>query len=136
MSRPTVWAVKEQMRRDASGASVPMDYSPVYKYGDLQFITHFDPPIYARPVRPNHAGVMDEWGAQVKSFLEQFDASRDFIVLTGAPIATFVVGMLVGWSGIQPKVLVWRRERNTYDVFDTREQLGDLILKLNSNLIV
>lgn len=128
MTRPTVWAIKEQTRRDASGQTVPMDYSPVYKYGDLRFITSFDPPIY-----PRVGDLMLEWQKSIRTFLDTID-ENDFIVLTGAPIATFVVGVMMGWSGKLPRVLVWRRERNAYELFDVNVQMGALIRSINADL--
>lgn len=110
--RPKVWAIKEQVKTTSAGA-VPMDYSAAYEYGDLEFITDMDPPLHPGTVRL-------EWERQVLRFLKVFDPDRDYVILTGSPLAIFLVGQLLG--GIEhlrrPRVLVWRREQSRYVVFN------------------
>ncbi len=109
--RPTVWVVKEQMKTGPHGVS-PMDYSSAYEYGDLRFITEFDPPLHQGTVR-------EEWDKQVLKFVKEYDPSTDFVVLTGSPLAIFLVGTILGAINSQhrPRLLVWRREQSRYVVF-------------------
>lgn len=107
MKKPTVWVVKEQVRRDAVGP-VPMDYSPAFKYGEVKFITNHDLPL--------HQGgtLASGWYYKVQSFITDFDEDCDWIILTGSPVAIFIVGWLTGIRQRTPRVLVWRRESNEY----------------------
>jgi hypothetical protein len=108
-TRPVVWVVKEQVKRDMTG-STPMDYTPAYEYGDLKFITDMDPPIHGSST------VKPEWLKQVGGFIREFNPDRDFMILTGSPLAIFVLGMMVGKinSRYPIQILVWRREQNKY----------------------
>lgn len=109
MPRPTVWIVKEQVRRGDAGTA-PMDYTPAYAFGDIKFITEFDPPIYPG------SNLLRNWEDQVRNFVKEYDPSNDYIILTGAPLAIFLIGAIVGQikSSHPVKILVWRREQNAY----------------------
>lgn len=111
MNKPTVWVVKEQVRRDATGP-VPMDYSPAYKFGDVKFITDFDLPIHGKGT------LGPQWYAKVVEFIKSFDDEQDYIILTGSPLAMFLVGAMLGNACKCPKILVWRRESNEYIEYD------------------
>ena len=112
MIKPTVWVVKEQVTRNATGAAA-MDYSPAMAYGDIKFITRTD--------MPYHPGssVQMTWDVDVHDFVVKYDESRDFIITTGQPTAIFAVGHALGLAGKNPRYLVWRREENRYRVLET-----------------
>jgi hypothetical protein len=109
MKNPTVFVVKEQVVRSEVGA-IPMDYSPAMQFGDLEFITSHDMPLYGR------SGLMDGWNEDVARFVEKYDPFNDFIITTGQPAAIFAVGWALGRAGKTPRFLVWRREENRYRV--------------------
>jgi hypothetical protein len=104
--RPTVWVLKEQMRGGDTRA--PFDYTPAYKFGDLQFVTDFDLPIHGG------SSLAREWHKNVDHCIGKMDAERDFVILTGQPLAMFTFGMKLTFSNTFPRVLVWRREQNEY----------------------
>jgi hypothetical protein len=106
--RPTVWVLKEQM---VSGS--PMDYSAAYEYGDVEFITDFDP-----PVGRTRSTIGAQWRQAVLRFIDSVDSENDYIILTGAPLAIFMCGLIMAQAGIMLKILVWRREQGKYVVFD------------------
>lgn len=108
MNRPTVWVIKEQVKR-VGGDTSPMDYTPAYEHGDLRFITQFDPPLYP-------GSVDTEWHKQVGIFITEFDPTRDFLILTGSPLAIFMLGAIVAKLDTKHavNVLVWRREQSRY----------------------
>lgn len=112
MSRPTVWVVKEQVRRDSAGP-VPMDYTPATKFGDLKFITDFDLPLNTQ------GSLATEWGRKLAVFMKEYDPDADWIVLTGSPLSIFMVGVSIGWAKLSPRILVWRREQGEYVPFDS-----------------
>jgi hypothetical protein len=105
--RSKVFIVKEQVRRDATGP-VPMDYTPAFKYGDVEFITSFDLPLH------QNGTLTGVWMKDVRKFLQRFDPENDWIVLTGSPLAIFIVGLLMGRSEKIPRILVWKREIDQY----------------------
>lgn len=112
--RPIVWVLKEQMRTTPNGSS-PMDYSAAYVYGDLEFITDFDPPLHPSST------VMPEWRRQIRKFLDAYKEDYDYIIPTGSPFAIFLFGRMLGeemtMKGIkQARILVWRREQSRYIV--------------------
>lgn len=113
--KPKVWVVKEQVLRNATGASA-MDYSPAMFYGDIEFITRNDMPLH-----PN-SSIRTVFEDDVKKFVDSYDPSRDFIITTGQPTAIFAVGYALGKSGKPPRYLVWRREENRYRVLDSQPQ--------------
>lgn len=107
--RPIVWVVKEQMVRNEVG-SVPMDYSHAQDYGDLQFITLHDVPMYT-----GRSSTQEVWNEGVIKFVQEYDPNTDFIITTGQPIAIFMVGWILGVLGNKgPNFLVWRREEGRY----------------------
>jgi len=85
-----------------------MDYSAAMEYGDIEFITSHDMPIYSRSL------VQAAWSRDVMGFVNKYDPECDFIVTTGQPIAIFAVGWMLGRSNKIPRFLVWRREENRY----------------------
>jgi hypothetical protein len=105
----TVWIIKEQVRRGDTGPMV-MDYSPAMEYGELEFITRHDMPLYGR------SSVQDVWNDDVIRFVKEYDEANDYIVATGQPSAIFAVGWALGMAGKTPRFLVWRREENRYRV--------------------
>ena len=109
MKNPTVWVIKEQMiRGDIS--PIPMDYSPAMEFGDIEFITMLDMPLYGR------SSVQEQWNRDVLEFVHKYDPVRDFIITTGQPMAIFSVGFAMGQVGKDPRFLVWRREENRYRI--------------------
>jgi hypothetical protein len=114
MNRPKVWVLKEQVKQGTNGP-VPIDYSPAYKFGDVQFITDFD-----LPARTNGT-IVEQWVQKVSRCIDQMDTSRDYILLTGAPLAMFIFGLFCSMANIAPRILVWRREQGEYVVFDSLE---------------
>lgn len=113
--RPTVWVLKEQVTRGSTGP-VPMDYSPAYKYGDIQFITDFDIPLTRAP-----STLAMKWAEQAARFWNRVDLDNDYLILTGAPLSMFILGVLCSLRGAPPRILVWRREQGAYVVFDPVE---------------
>jgi hypothetical protein len=111
-TRPTVWVVKEQVVRGATGPT-PMDYTPAYKYGDVKFITDHDFPITRGP-----SGLKEAWHRKVRQFLYSMNSEHDYLVLTGSPFSIFLIGFVCAMCERAPKVLIWRRESNEYVPFD------------------
>lgn len=109
MNNPTVWIVKEQMIRGET-QPIPMDYSPAMAFGDIEFITHHDMPLYGK------SSVQEHWNRDVQSFVKKYDPERDYIITTGQPMAILAVGFALGQEGKCPRFLVWRREENRYRV--------------------
>lgn len=115
MRKPIVWIVKEQVRRIQTGVEV-MDYTPAMKYGELRFITNFDPPSHVQK-----SSLMEAWGKAVKSFLDEFDPRIDFLIASGQPTAMMLVAYMIGLhhgTGNQPRFLLWRREEGMYLPYD------------------
>ena len=120
MHRPKVWVVKEQVRTAEVGVRA-MDYTPAMEYGDVHFITEFDIPLH-----PNST-VTGEWVKAVQKFFKEYDASQDYIILTGHTLSIFMIGMILGatrTSPYPPKILVWRREQQRYVLFNSKHLLG------------
>jgi len=111
-AKPTVFVVKEQLRRNATG-SEPMDLSPAMAYGDIEFITRSDMPLY-----PN-SSIQSAWTEDVQKFAAKYDQKADFIIAIGQPTAIFAVGHALGLLAKTPRFLVWRREDNQYRVLET-----------------
>lgn len=107
--RPTVWVLKEQVIRDSTG-SRPMDYTPAYEYGDIRFITEFDPSTH------EGSSIDREWRRHVAKFVDEFDPQRDSLILTGSPLAIARFGRIIGETAplIPVRVLVWKRDQNRY----------------------
>jgi hypothetical protein len=105
-NRPTVWVLKEQLRNAAA-----FDYTPAYKYGDIRFITDFDLPLHAG------SSLAKEWDKVVNSFMGDLDEERDYLILTGQPLAIFRLGQKLVAAGLSPRCLIWRREQNEYVVW-------------------
>ena len=110
--KPIVWVVKEQMKPSASGVA-PMDYTSAYEFGELRFITEFDPPLHPGTVR-------EEWKNQIVRFVAEYDPEKDFIILTGSPLAIFLIGGVISEirTPYKPRILVWRREQSRYVLFN------------------
>ena len=106
----TVWIIKEQSVRTETG-TVPMDYSKAYDYGDIEFITTGDMPMYGGPSQAQQM-----WNEDVARFAAEYNPDTDFIITTGQPMAIFMVGWILSnmFPTVQPKFLVWRREENRY----------------------
>lgn len=120
MARPTVWVIKEQVKSTPSGPT-PVDYTPACAYGDLQFITEFDLPVH------HGSTVADQWYLAVLDFVHKYNHETDYIVLTGSPLAIFLVGHVLAIVKKSPRVLVWRREQNQYLVYDPLEAMEQFI---------
>lgn len=107
-TRPTVWVLKEQVRRDHNG-SAPMDYTPAYRFGNIEFITDFDLPLH------DGSSLGRAWHKAVDAALARMDAHRDYIILTGQPFAIMSLGMKLSQHFTRiPNLLVWRREQACY----------------------
>ncbi len=104
---PNVRIIKEQMLRGETGPA-PMDYSPAAAYGDLEFITTHDMPMY------NRSMVQKAWNADAIRFSQEYNDDMDFVVTTGQPVAIFTAGWILGLVGKTPNFLVWRREEGKY----------------------
>jgi len=109
MKKPVVWIIKEQMLRSDIGP-VPMDYVSAMEFGEIEFITMHDMPMYGR------SSVQDVWNQAVIDFVKKYDSQTDFIITTGQPMAILTVGYALGCAGKWPRFLVWRREENKYRV--------------------
>lgn len=110
--RPIVWVLKEQVKSSASGIT-PMDYTAALKFGDLQFMTDFDIPLH------HSSSVADEWFKAISRVVKVFDQERDYIILTGQPLAMFICGQMFQSAGIRPRILVWRRQQEMYVVYNS-----------------
>lgn len=111
MNKPTCWVIKEQMLRGIGDSTpVPVDYSPAMEFGDIDFITSHDMPMYGRST------VQTAWNQDVQRFVNKFDEGQDYIITTGQPMAILCVGYALGVVGKKPRFLVWRREENRYRV--------------------
>lgn len=104
-----VWIVKEQVIRGDTGPIV-MDYSPAMEFGEIEFITHHDMPLYGK------SAVQDMWNEDAKRFAKEYDEFSDYIVTTGQPTAIFAIGWVLGLADKVPRFLVWRREEGRYRV--------------------
>lgn len=111
MSKPTVWACKEQVTRNAVGVSA-MDYSPAEAYGELKFITRTDLPFHA------DSTIRTVWEDDVNKFITEYNPNTDYIITTGQPAAIFAMGYALGRVNKMPRFLVWRREDNAYRVLN------------------
>lgn len=111
MKTPTVWVVKEQTILGPNGAKV-MNLAPAMAYGEIEFITRTDMPLYPR------SSVQLTWDNDVQDFVSKYDERTDFIIATGQPTAIFAVGHALGRVGKAPRYLVWKREENRYRVLD------------------
>jgi hypothetical protein len=107
MKNPVVFVVKEQVIRDEVG-TVPIDYSPALKFGDLQFITSHDMPLHRR------SAVQANWNSDVALFISQYNPKTDYIICTGQPMAIMTIGYLLGLVQKVPRYLVWRRQAGVY----------------------
>lgn len=103
-----VWVVKEQIVRGDTGATVVMDYSKAEEYGELEFITSHDMPLYGK------SQWQEIWNKSAKQFALAYNPNTDYIVTTGQPTAIFTVGWVLGLVGKTPRFLVWRREEGRY----------------------
>jgi hypothetical protein len=110
-NRPTVWVLKEQVKSGPNGVA-SFDYTPAYKYGDIRFMTDFDLPVHAG------SSLARAWHLAVDSCLGEMDDEKDFLILTGAPLAIYALGQKIAAAQMRPKLLVWRREQNAYAVFE------------------
>lgn len=106
-----VWIIKEQVARGPAGPAV-MDYSAACEFGDIEFVTQHDMPLYSR------SSVQAAWDDSVKKFAAEYNEVHDFIVTTGQPTAIFAAGWVLGLTGKTPRFLVWRREEGRYRVVD------------------
>lgn len=106
---PKVWIIKEQVIRGDTGPIV-MDYSAAMEFGELEFITTHDMPLYGK------SSVQEMWNADVQRFVAAYDEYTDYIVTTGQPTAIFTVGWILGVARKVPRFLVWRREEGRYRV--------------------
>ena len=107
MKNPKVWIIKEQMLRGETGP-IPVDYSPAMQFGDIEFITQHDMPLYGKST------VQSNWNHDVQDFVSKYDDTRDYIICTGQPMAILTVGFALGLAQKCPRFLVWRREENRY----------------------
>lgn len=104
-----VWVIKEQVIRGDTGPTV-MDYSAAMEFGELEFITTHDMPLYGK------SAVQDSWNKDVHLFVREYDQLNDYVVTTGQPTAIFSVGWALGAAHKIPRFLVWRREEGRYRV--------------------
>ena len=74
--RPKVYIIKEQMIRGETGPVV-VDYSAATEFGDIEFITRFDMPMYGK------SAVQEVWNADALDFAQGYDERQDYIVTTG-----------------------------------------------------
>lgn len=109
---PIVWVIKEQSKRGDSGSSI-MDYTPAMKYGEIKFITDFDLPTHQA------SSAAESWQKAAARFVVEVDFDRDYLILTGAPLAIFTIGLLIGATNKFPRILVWKREQGIYVPFQS-----------------
>jgi len=117
---PIVFVVKEQVIRDEVG-TVPIDYSPALKFGDLQFITSHDMPLHSA------SSVQTNWNANVAQFVVGYDQKSDFIICTGQPMAIMTIGFLLGRAGKVPRYLVWRRQAGVYTPVEFDAEIFNIV---------
>lgn len=109
--RPKVYIIKEQMVRGETGPIV-VDYSAASEFGDIEFITRWDMPMYGK------SSVQEVWNADVLDFVDRYNERSDYVVTTGQPVAIFSVGWALGRANKVPRFLVWRREEGRYRVLN------------------
>ena len=117
-----VWIVKEQVIRGDAGPIV-MDYTPAMEYGDLEFITTHDMPLYGK------SSVQDMWNQDAAHFAMAYDEQTDYIVTTGQPTAIFTVGWVLGLVRKAPRFLVWRREEGKYRPLNVDSTAFELLVQ-------
>lgn len=109
------------LRGPDGGGPIPVDYSAALEYGNIEFVTVHDMPMYAQSM------VQKAWDEDVQRFINRFDPTKDYIIPTGQPMAILCVGFALGVVSKKPRFLVWRREENRYRVvhFDTTFRTPD-----------
>lgn len=106
--KPIVWVLKEQVMSTPNGP-VPMDYTAAMRFGEIQFITEYDPPAHPG------SSLREQFDRSLEKFVGTFDPQNDFIVPTGSPLAIVSLGRVLGRRFTAPfRVLVWRREQQRY----------------------
>jgi deoxyxylulose-5-phosphate synthase len=115
----TVYAVKEQNYKGAVGSHV-MDYGPAAAFGELKFITSFDMPLHMNS--PARAA----WREEVEQFITRYESSKDFIILTGQPIAIFCIGMMLAKANKIPRFLKWQGQTGDYRVVASIFNYGEV----------
>jgi len=110
--RPTCYVIKENVKINRDGEPVVFDYSGLYEYGNVEFVTTFDPP-HTPSVSMN-----EQWDKEVERFFEKFDPSVDWIVPTGSPYAIFKLAHRLARAfnpaGPLPRLLVWQNRTGRY----------------------
>lgn len=106
--KSTVWVIKEQMLRGGDTGPAPMNFTPAMEWGDIEFVTRHDIPLYGR------GSVQEQWNQDVQDFVAKYQPMHDYVICTGQPMAICAIGFALGQKGKTPRFLVWRREENRY----------------------
>lgn len=117
MTKSTVWVIKEQMLRGSETGPAPMNFTPAMEWGDIEFVTRHDMPLYGR------GSVQEQWNKDVATFASKYNAMHDYVICTGQPMAICAVGYILGKIGKVPRFLVWRREESRYRAVNFDAQL-------------
>lgn len=106
MKRGTVWVVQESVIPGSNG--IPMDYSPAEEFGDVQFISRTD------TSRQQNSSINDGVLESMRHMARLYRAGMDYIVLTGSPLAIFMVGVAMAEVGKPAQILLWDRRTSNY----------------------
>lgn len=87
-----------------------IDYAPAHRFGDLKFITLMD--FSSEEESIGNKVLVDE----IRSRTKDFDAERDFIVITGSPLVAAAVFMVLRERFFSIRVLRWSNISRTYSV--------------------
>ncbi len=85
-----------------------IDYSPARDFGTLKFITIMD--FSSDDESIQNKVLVDE----IRTALRDFDIDNDFIVMTGSPLVTAAVFMILRERTHIARVLRWSNQSHTY----------------------
>lgn len=104
--RGRCFVIKENVVPGSGGRY--MDFSPAERFGDVVFITSHDP-------SPNSGSTINKSILdQMNDVAEQYVPGQDYIIATGAPLAIFMMGAIMGQRHDTMAILVWDRFTQNY----------------------
>lgn len=90
--------------------NVGLDYSPAEGWGELQFITNKDFTAMGE-LSPSNADLVRE----IRKQLLKFNAEEDLVIVSGSPLVSAVVFMMLGKMGVKRiSVLRWSNRDHVY----------------------
>lgn len=96
----------------------PFDFAPAEKWGEVHFITK------AQLRSHQQAGGNAQVKADINKFLREYRAGEDFIVLTGDPLAMWLLGASIeaAMPNQTHKILKWNARRADYTLFSLKQE--------------